>query len=196
MVKIGILALQGDFIEHAAALHGICASAEVRTAGQLLGIDGLIIPGGESTTIGKLLHDCGILDLLRERVAAGMPVFGTCAGAIVLAREVVGLRRPLVGLMDLSIRRNAFGRQLESFEASIEIPALGSPPLHAVFIRAPVIVSVGSKVEVLARLQDRTIVAARQDHMLAAAFHPELTEDHRLHRYFVDMVRTARHRAA
>ncbi|MGA2977722.1 MAG: pyridoxal 5'-phosphate synthase glutaminase subunit PdxT [Spirochaetia bacterium] len=194
-MRIGILALQGDFFEHAAILRGLDAdrfapieAVEIRTTRQLSEVDGLIIPGGESTTIGKLMHDCGLLDPLRERITAGMPTFGTCAGAIVLARDIGGLTQPLIGIMDLSIRRNAFGRQLESFEIFLPIPVLGDPPMRAVFIRAPAIVSVAAGVEVLARLPDGTIVAARQGHMLVAAFHPELTEDSRLHRYFVELV--------
>jgi len=202
-MRIGVLALQGDFSEHAAILRRLGMElsepidvVEIRTALQLSQVDGLIIPGGESTTIGKLMLDCGLLDPLRKRVAAGMPVFGTCAGAIVLARDIGGLSQPLIGLMNLSIRRNAFGRQRESFETSLQVPALGEPPLRAVFIRAPAITSVGEGVEVLARLQDGTIVAARQGRMLAAAFHPELTGDTRLHRYFVDLVRSSLARAA
>ena len=196
-MRIGVLALQGDFSEHASVLRGLGVEAvEVRTARQLSEIDGLVIPGGESTTIGKLMQDCGLLDPLRERISAGMPAFGTCAGAIVLARDIGGLDQPLIGIMDLSVRRNAFGRQLESFETLLQIPALGDPPMRAVFIRAPAIVSVGDGVEVLARLPDGRIVAARQAHMLAAAFHPELTEDSRLHRYFIELVRTAGDRAA
>lgn len=195
-MKIGILALQGDFAEHAAILRGLNANCfecidvvEIRTARQLSEIDGLIIPGGESTTIGKLMKDCGLLDPLRERITAGMPTFGTCAGAIVLARDIGGLRQPLIGTMDLSMRRNAFGRQLQSFEALLPIPVLGDPPMRAVFIRAPAIASVGAGGEVLARLPDGTIVAARQGHMLVAAFHPELTGDDRLHRYFIELIR-------
>jgi 5'-phosphate synthase pdxT subunit len=196
-MRIGVLALQGDFSEHAAALRGLSIDpVEVRTTRQLSEVDGLIIPGGESTTIGKLLQDCRLLEPLRERIQAGMPAFGTCAGAIVLARDIGGLDQPLIGVMDLSIRRNAFGRQLESFEAFLQIPALGDPPMRAVFIRAPAIISVGDGVEVLARLPDGAIVAARQAHMLAAAFHPELTGDNRLHRYFVELVRSAGARAA
>jgi pyridoxal 5'-phosphate synthase pdxT subunit len=202
-VKIGVLALQGDFREHVSTLRrlndgdlGSIVVTEIRTAPQLAEVDGLVIPGGESTTIGKLLRDFGLLDPLRERVRAGLPVFGTCAGAIVLARDIGGLDQPLIGLMDITVRRNAFGRQLESFETSLVVPAIGEPPLRAVFIRAPAIVSVGPGVEVLARLPDGTIVAARQGHLLAAAFHPELTDDVRLHRYFMGLVEAARAHAA
>jgi 5'-phosphate synthase pdxT subunit len=185
-VKIGVFALQGDFAEHAAVLRRLGAEGpetieaeEVRTARQLSEVDGLVIPGGESTTIGKLMLDCGLLDPLRQRISAGMPVFGTCAGAIVLAR---------FGLMDLRIRRNAFGRQLQSFETDVPIPELGDPPVRAIFIRAPAITAAGTGVRVLGRLPDGSIVAARQEHMLAASFHPELTGDDRLHRYFAGIV--------
>ncbi len=196
-MRIGVLALQGDFFEHAAVLRGLGVEAvEVRKARQLSELDGLVIPGGESTTIGKLMQDCGLLGPLRERIAAGMPAFGTCAGAIVLARDIGGLDQPLIGIMHIRVRRNAFGRQLESFETLLPIPALGDPPMRAVFIRAPAIISAGDGVEVLARLPDGAIVAAREAHMLAATFHPELTGDGRLHRYFVELVRTARDRAA
>jgi 5'-phosphate synthase pdxT subunit len=196
-MRIGVLALQGDFYEHVLVLRRLRVEAvEVRSAGQLAEVDGLIIPGGESTTIGKLMQDCGLLQPLRSRIMAGMPTFGTCAGAIVLARDIGGHDQPLVGVMDLHVRRNAFGRQLESFETLLSIPALGDPPMRAVFIRAPAIVSVGDGVEVLARLPDGAIVAARQAHMLVAAFHPELTEDSRLHHYFVELVQTSGSRAA
>ncbi|MGO9308537.1 MAG: pyridoxal 5'-phosphate synthase glutaminase subunit PdxT [Spirochaetia bacterium] len=196
-MRIGVLALQGDFFEHAAVLRGLGVEAvEVRKARQLSELDGLVIPGGESTTIGKLMQDCGLLGPLRERIAAGMPAFGTCAGAIVLARDIGGLDQPLIGIMHIRVRRNAFGRQLESFETLLPIPALGDQPMRAVFIRAPAIISAGDGVEVLARLPDGAIVAAREAHMLAATFHPELTGDGRLHRYFVELVRTARDRAA
>jgi 5'-phosphate synthase pdxT subunit len=161
---------------------------EIRLPGQLAEIDGLIIPGGESTTIGKLMVDYGLLEPLRRRIASGLPVFGTCAGAILLARDIGSLSQPIIAAMDLVIRRNAFGRQLQSFETQLFIPALGYPPLRAVFIRAPSIQAVGSGVEVLAQLPDGTIAATRQQNLLATAFHPELTEDIRLHRYFIKMM--------
>jgi 5'-phosphate synthase pdxT subunit len=161
---------------------------EIRLPGQLAEIDGLIIPGGESTTIGKLMVDYGLLEPLRRRIASGLPVFGTCAGAILLARDIGSLNQPIIAAMDLVIRRNAFGRQLQSFETQLFIPALGYPPLRAVFIRAPSIQAVGSGVEVLAQLPDGTIAATRQQNLLATAFHPELTEDIRLHRYFIKMM--------
>lgn len=202
-MRIGVLALQGDFSEHVTMLGRIGTHrsqrvevSEVRTAEQLAEVDGLVIPGGESTTIGKLLRDFAILEPLRRRVEEGMPVFGTCAGAIALARNVDGLPCPLIGLMDISVRRNAYGRQLESFEIEVTVAGLGDPPMRAVFIRAPSFLSAGAGVNVLARLPDGEIVAARQDTMLAISFHPELTPDDRLHRYFAGMVADAVERAA
>jgi len=194
-MKIGVLALQGDFPEHLAMLHGIdhgepIEAVEVRLPDQLETVDGLIIPGGESTTIGKLMVAYGLQEPLRRRIAAGMPVFGTCAGAILLARDIGGYDQPLIGVMDIAIRRNAFGRQLQSFETDLPIAVLGGLPFRAVFIRAPAIESVGTAAEVLARLQNGTVVMARQRNMLVAAFHPELTGDDRLHRWFLRMVAT------
>jgi len=193
-MRIGVLALQGDFAEHLAALRRLNEEpVEVRLPEELAAVDALVIPGGESTTIGKLMVEYGLLEPLRRRIAAGMPTFGTCAGAIVLARDIGGLDQPLIGAMDLVVRRNAFGRQLQSFETDLSIPALGGPPMRAIFIRAPSILGVGRGVEVLARLTDGTIVAARQGPLLATAFHPELTDDTRLHRYFVGLaVQTGR----
>jgi 5'-phosphate synthase pdxT subunit len=186
-VKIGVLALQGAFIEHEGMLRRLGVEpVEVRLPGHLEGLDGLIIPGGESTTIGKLAVDFGLLEPLR-RFAAARPTWGTCAGLIFLARDV-GREQPLLGLMDVQVARNAFGRQVDSFEADLEVPALGEPPFPAVFIRAPSLESVGPEVEVLARLDDGRVVAARQGHLLATAFHPELTGDDRFHRLFVGMV--------
>jgi 5'-phosphate synthase pdxT subunit len=186
-VKIGILALQGAFIEHEDMLRPLgVETVEVRLPQHLQGLDGLIIPGGESTTIGKLAHDFDLLEPLR-RFATARPTWGTCAGLIFLAREV-GHAQPLLGLMDVVVERNAFGRQVDSFETGLAVPALGQRPFPAVFIRAPLIDKVGAGVEVLARLDDGRIVAARQGHWLVTAFHPELTDDDRFHRLFVDMV--------
>ncbi len=202
-LRIGVLALQGDFAEHAAMLRRVdgrdgvgdsVAVLEVRLPAELAAIDGLIIPGGESTTIGKLMAAYDLLEPLRRRIAAGLPVFGTCAGAIVLAKDVGGLAQPLVGALDVVVRRNAFGRQLQSFETDLALPALGEPPLRAIFIRAPAIVAVGRGVEVMARLEDGTVVAVRQGNLLATAFHPELTDDTRLHTYFVRLA--AQHKLA
>jgi 5'-phosphate synthase pdxT subunit len=192
--RIGVLALQGDFAEHAAALRRVGAEpVEVRLPAELEGLAGLIIPGGESTTIGKLMAEWGLLTPLGERLRGGLPVWGTCAGAIVLARDVRDALpgQPLLGVMDIAVRRNAFGRQVQSFETDLDVPALGQAPVPAVFIRAPKIESAGEGVEVLARLDDGTIVAAREGAILVTAFHPELTPDDRFHRLFVDMVRTA-----
>jgi 5'-phosphate synthase pdxT subunit len=194
-VRIGVLALQGDFREHLQALARAGVDGiEVRVPADLRQVDGLIIPGGESTTIGKLLVRFGLLDDLRQQARAGFPIYGSCAGAIVLAREVLrsGVDQPTLGVMDITIERNAFGRQVDSFEAEIPLAPLGDRPFHAVFIRAPVIERVGAGVEVLGRLPDGTIVAAQQGRLLATSFHPELTADGRLHQYFARLVETAR----
>jgi 5'-phosphate synthase pdxT subunit len=186
-VKIGVLALQGAFIEHEKMLRALGAEPiKVRLPEHLGGLDGLIIPGGESTTIGKLATDFGLMEPLRE-FAAARPTWGTCAGLIFLARDV-GRSQPLLGLMDVAVERNAFGRQVDSFESDLQVPVLGERPFPAVFIRAPSIKKVGSGVEVLARLADDRVVAARQDHLLVTAFHPELTGDDRFHRLFLEMV--------
>jgi pyridoxal 5'-phosphate synthase pdxT subunit len=188
--RVGVLALQGDVAEHAAALRRVGATAvEVRRPAQLVGLRGLVIPGGESTTIGKLLAEWGLLHPLRERIAGGLPVWGTCAGAILLAKEVRDALpgQPLLGVMDLDVRRNAFGRQAQSFETALDVPRLGGAPFPAIFIRAPLIEAVGTEVEVLARLPQGTIVAARQGRLLATAFHPELSADDRFHRLFADL---------
>jgi 5'-phosphate synthase pdxT subunit len=189
--RIGVLALQGDVAEHQRILTEAGAEpVPVKRAEQLDAIDGLVIPGGESTTIGKLLRRFDLLEPLRSRVRQGFPVFGTCAGMILLADQIsdAAADQPSIGGMDISVRRNAFGRQVDSFEADIDVPALGQEPLHAVFIRAPVIERAGEGVEILAALPDGRCVAARQGSLLAAAFHPELTDDQRMHRYFVEDV--------
>lgn len=199
-----MLALQGDFAEHADMLEGIGAEVvEVRLPDQLDGLTGLVIPGGESTTIGKLADAYGLVEPLRS-FAAGHAVWGTCAGAILLSRDV-HRKQPLLGLMDITIERNAFGRQVSSFEVDLDVPALAHVdrstdrrveragdgrtlrPYHAVFIRAPLIESVGDGVQVLAALPDSRIVAAQQGHWLATSFHPELTDDDRFHRYFLKL---------
>ncbi len=185
---VGVLALQGAFREHEHMLQKCgAATRQVRLPHQLDGLDALVIPGGESTTMGKLMLEYDLFNPLRSFIQSGRPVFGTCAGLIMLAKEIVGSNQPRLGLMDIAVERNAFGRQVESFETHLEMPALGPEPLRAVFIRAPYIVSAGPDVQVLATFQDK-IVCARQANMLVAAFHPELTEDDRLHRYFLDMV--------
>ena len=192
-MKIGVLALQGDFHEHFIKLSGLNAEpAEVRLPADLSGLDGLIMPGGESTTFAKLAEAFGLIEPLQE-FGRRHAIWGTCAGAIFLAKRI-GRRQPTLGLMDITIERNAFGRQVDSFEADIDIPVLtamnGEPPgpFPGVFIRAPAILSVGTGVEVLAHLSDGTIVAARQNHFLATCFHPELTSDSRMHRFFLQMV--------
>lgn len=188
-LTIGVLALQGAFIEHVTMLRGLGAQArEVRLPSDLEGLDGLIIPGGESTTIGKLLVAYGLLEPLRTLVNADFPIYGTCAGTILLAKDIGGLDQPLLATMDLVVKRNAFGRQLQSFETDVQIAGLGDAPFKAIFIRAPAITSVGPNVDVLASLTDGTIVAAREGSLLVSCFHPELTTDDRFHRAFLDQV--------
>jgi 5'-phosphate synthase pdxT subunit len=190
-MKIGVLALQGDFAEHVVMLRRIgVQAAEVRLAEQLADLDGLIIPGGESTTIGKLATDFGLIEPLRA-FARRKAVWGTCAGAIFLSKDA-HRQQPLLGMMDISVKRNAFGRQVDSFEVDLpiaEIQALDPDgrPYHAVFIRAPLIEAVHADTRVLSALEDGRIVAAQQGHWLATVFHPELTDDDRFHRYFVQI---------
>ena len=184
--RIGVLALQGDFREHLEILAALGATgSEIRRPEQLDGIDALVVPGGESTTIGKLALQYGIVDALRRRAAEGMPVWGTCAGAIFIAKDVPGHPHPIAALMDISVERNAFGRQQDSFEVDLAVPVLGAAPFHGVFIRAPKIRVLAPSVEVLARLEDGTVVAAREGRLLATSFHPELTRDRRFHAYFL-----------
>lgn len=194
-VTVGVLGLQGDFQEHLEALGRIgVAGVDVRRAEQLDAVDALIVPGGESTTIGKLAELYGMTEKIRDRVAEGMPVWGTCAGAIFLAKRVPGRPQPLLGLMDITVERNAFGRQVDSFETDLRVEPFDSP-FHAVFIRAPKIVDVGPSVDVLARLEDGTVVAAQQGRLLATSFHPELTGDGRFHRHFCGLIQPTRARA-
>ena len=191
MARIGVLALQGDFREHIQILRRLGAEAnEVRLPQHLAGLDGLILPGGESTTIGKLAVEYKLLDPLRELAASGLPLWGTCAGLILLARDV-GREQPLVGALHVQAKRNAFGRQVDSFEADLKVPVLTEPgrPFRAVFIRAPLVTYVGPGVNVLARLDDMNcVVAVQQGQVLGTAFHPELTNDDRFHRYFLALV--------
>ena len=193
-MKIGILALQGGFAEHQAVLETLGVEvAQVRLPQHLAGLDGLIIiPGGESTTIGRLAVDFDLMQPLRL-FGREHAIWGTCAGAIFLSKNA-GREQPLLGLMDITIARNAFGRQAESFEADLDVPALLQVdpldrPFHTVFIRAPLIESVGQGVEIFAQLEDGRIVAARQGHLLATSFHPELTGDDRFHRYFLELAK-------
>jgi 5'-phosphate synthase pdxT subunit len=190
-MKIGVLALQGAVAEHLRLLEMAGATAvPVKKVEELEGLDGLVIPGGESTTISKLMHKYGFMEAVRRFGEAKKPIFGTCAGAILLANRINGQEDYHLGLMDMKVERNAFGRQKESFEAVLPIAGV-APDFTAVFIRAPYIMELGETGEVLAKFDDK-IVAARQGHYLAAAFHPELTEDNRFHKYFLDMVKESR----
>ena len=192
-MKIGVLALQGGFAEHQAVLEALGVEvAQVRLPQHLAGLDGLIIPGGESTTIGRLAVDFDLMQPLRL-FGREHAIWGTCAGAIFLSKNA-GREQPLLGLMDITIARNAFGRQAESFEVDLDVPALLQVdpldrPFHTVFIRAPLIESVGQGVEIFSQLEDGRIVAARQGHLLATSFHPELTGDNRFHRYFLELAK-------
>ncbi len=188
-MRIGVLAAQGAFAEHIAILRKLGVEAvAVRLPEQLKGLDGLIIPGGESTSISRLIADFNLLNELKALAERGLPVFGTCAGLILLADDVSDDKVRPLGVMKIRVKRNAFGRQRESFETELAIPELGEKPFPAVFIRAPAIQEVQDGVRVLARLADGNIVAVRQGKLLASAFHPELTDDTRFHRYFLDIV--------
>jgi len=183
------LAIQGDFLEHRRALKRIgVESQEIRLPKQLDEVDGLIIPGGESTTIVQLIDIYDFRKKLNDKVGSGMPTWGTCAGMIVMANHLNDHRPVPLGLMDIEVSRNAFGRQVDSFETDLEISGIEGPRFHAVFIRAPVVNEVGDGVQVIASLEDGRPVAVRQDHMLATAFHPELTDDDRVHQLFVRIV--------
>lgn len=190
-LKIGVLALQGAVSEHIRSLERAGAEAvAVKKTEQLDELDGLVIPGGESTTIGKLMRKYGFIERVREFSDAGKPIFGTCAGLIVLAKKIEGQEEPHLGLMDMTVARNAFGRQRESFE--IDLPITGiEQPVRAVFIRAPLIREIGADVEVLA-VYNGEMVTAREGHLLVSSFHPELTDDYRLHEYFTQMVRQSK----
>ena len=190
-VTIGVLALQGDVREHLAALEAAGATAvEVRRVVELAAVDGLVIPGGESTTIGKLLDIFDLLTPLQAAVAQGLPVFGSCAGMILLSTELLDGRpdQPTLAALDMTVRRNAFGRQVDSFEVELDVEGVPGGAVHAVFIRAPVVERTGKHVHVLARVDGRT-VAVRDERCLATAFHPELGGDARMHAMFVEMVR-------
>ena len=192
VIKIGVLALQGAFEEHLACLIRLKVEASaVRLQRELQGLDGLVIPGGESTTMARLMRDYGLTAPLRKLIRSGFPVMGTCAGMIVLSHKIADVGAPTLDAMDIKVHRNGFGRQIDSFETLLSIPVIGEAPFPAVFIRAPFIEHIGDGVEVLARLSDGTAVAARQGNMLALSFHPELTDDHRLHAYFLEIVRNS-----
>ena len=185
-MKIGVLALQGDFQEHCSVLRRLGVEpVEVRLPEHLDGLDAIIVPGGESTTIGKLANAYGLLDALRGR-AESLPMWGTCGGLVFMARDV-GHEQPLLGIMDIVVGRNAFGRQVDSFEEDLEFLGIEGGPYHGVFIRAPEVKSVGPEVKVLCRVSDGRIVAAQQGRLLVTSFHPELTRDDRLHRYFLGL---------
>ncbi|MBX3078117.1 MAG: pyridoxal 5'-phosphate synthase glutaminase subunit PdxT [Cryobacterium sp.] len=194
-MRIGVLALQGDFREHLTVLRGFGADAiPLRRASELSEIDGLVIPGGESSVMDKLSRTFGLRDPLRQAIASGLPVYGTCAGLIMLAANILdGIEgQESLGGIDIDVRRNAFGSQTDSFEVDLDVPAIGAPPLHAVFIRAPVVERVGETVTALATLDDGRVVAVEQGSLLGTSFHPEMTEDHRFHKYFLERVRAKR----
>jgi 5'-phosphate synthase pdxT subunit len=187
-MKIGVLALQGAFAEHVAALRAIGVEAvEVRLPEQLDDLDGLIIPGGESTTMRNLIRRWNLREPILALAERGAPLFGTCAGMIVLSKQIEGGEEPVLPLLDVTVARNAFGRQLDSFETELSVPLLGDTPVHAVFIRAPVIESVGPDVDVIAKLEDGRIVAVRERNIVATSFHPELAGETRFHRLIATM---------
>ncbi len=187
-MKVGVIGLQGDVEEHLEAFRGLAETSCVTRPQQLEGLDALVIPGGESTTIGRLLVSTGLFERVRELGLSGLPILGTCAGMILLAKKgdevVERTRQPLLGLMDFAVKRNAFGRQRESFETEIHIPVLGPQPFRCVFIRAPIATEVWGRAKVLATFQEK-IIAVQQDGMLALSFHPELVPDDRMLRYFL-----------
>ena len=187
-MKIGVLALQGDFREHLATLGAIGVDGvPVRLPDDLEGVAGLILPGGESTTMRQLIERWELRGPILDLAGRGVPVFGTCAGMIVLAREIAGGESSIVPLLDVTVRRNAFGRQLDSFEAELAVPILGDQPVHGVFIRAPLVDRTGPDVDVLARLDDGRVVAVRERNVIATAFHPELAGETRFHRLMATM---------
>jgi len=197
LTTIGVLALQGDFIEHESMLRRLGVSTrQVRSAEDLRGLDGLIIPGGESTTFCRLMEDFNLYRPVGAFVQTGAPVWGTCAGMIVLSRNASDLDFPTLEALDIEVLRNAYGRQVDSFETDLDIAALGEEPFHAVFIRAPVVASVGPGVEVMATVRSEPAgreepVAVRQGSVMATSFHPELTNDARFHSYFISLVRAS-----
>ncbi|CAH0145646.1 pyridoxal 5'-phosphate synthase glutaminase subunit PdxT [Plantibacter cousiniae (nom. nud.)] len=193
--RVGVLALQGDFREHAAVLTSLGADVSlIRRPSELTGIDGLVLPGGESSVMDKLARSFDLAGPLREAITAGLPVYGTCAGLILLADRILdGIAgQQSLGGLDVSVRRNAFGSQLDSFETDLSIPVLGDPPVHAVFIRAPVVEAAGPAVTPLASLPDGRMVAVEQGNLLGTSFHPEVTGDTRFHAYFLDKVERSR----
>jgi len=192
--KVGVLALQGDFREHLAVLRGLGADAvPVRRPAELDEIGGLVIPGGESSVMDKLSRTFGLAEPLREAIADGLPVYGTCAGLIMLADRILdGIAgQQSLGGLDVSVRRNAFGSQVDSFETDLDVPAVGEEPMHAVFIRAPIVEEVGPAATALARVADGRVVAVEQGNLIGTSFHPEITGDTRFHEYFLTKVRDA-----
>jgi 5'-phosphate synthase pdxT subunit len=188
-VKIGVLAVQGDFAEHMAVLQGMgVETQEVRLPQHLEGVDGLILPGGESTTLSRLMTIYHLREPVAQMAREGKALWGTCAGMIMMAREITEQDPEPLQLMDIGVQRNAFGRQVDSFEQDLAVAGVDGPPFHAVFIRAPLIIRTGPQVEVLARLDDGRPVAARQGRMMVTSFHPELTRDTRLHHYFLSLI--------
>lgn len=188
-MRVGVLALQGTFIEHIGILQQLGVEATtVRLPRELDALDGLIIPGGESTTLLRLMGSFELIQPVKELARCGLPIWGTCAGMVLLAKTVSNYEMKPLGLMDTKIRRNAFGSQVDSFEADLALPIVGGEPFHAVFIRAPIIEEAGPSVEILSRLADGTIVAIKQNRLLACAFHPEFTKDLRFHGYFLDVI--------
>ena len=187
-MRIGVLALQGDFREHLQTLDAIgVEGVPVRLPADLDGVSGLIMPGGESTTMRRLIDRWGLGQPILDLAERGAPLFGTCAGMIVLAREIAGGEPPILPLLDVTVKRNAFGRQLDSFEADLSVPVLGAHPVHGVFIRAPIVDRIGPNVDVLARLDDGRVVAVRERNIIATAFHPELAGETRFHRLMATM---------
>ncbi|WP_431247595.1 pyridoxal 5'-phosphate synthase glutaminase subunit PdxT [Leifsonia xyli] len=192
--KVGVLALQGDFREHLAVLRGLGADAvPVRRASELAEVGGLVIPGGESSVMDKLSRAFGLAEPLREAIADGLPVYGTCAGLIMLADRILdGIEgQQSLGGLDVAVRRNAFGSQVDSFETDLDVPAVGDEPMHAVFIRAPIVESIGEKATALAQVEDGRVVAVEQGNLIGTSFHPEITGDTRFHEYFLTKVRDA-----
>ena len=187
-MKIGVLAVQGAFREHLATLAAIgVEGVAVRLPADLDGVAGLILPGGESTTMRQLIERWGLREPILAMARSGAPIFGTCAGMIILSTQIVGGEEPVLPLLHVVVERNAFGRQLDSFETQLAVPVLGSTPVHAIFIRAPIIEEIGPEVDVLARLEDGRIVAVREKNVIATAFHPELTGETRFHRLLATM---------
>jgi 5'-phosphate synthase pdxT subunit len=188
-MKVGVLALQGTFVEHIGILRQLGVEAPpIRLPYELDTLDGLIIPGGESTTMLRLMESFGLIEPIREMARDGLPIWGTCAGMVLLAKSICNYEMETLGLMDMKIKRNAFGSQIDSFETDLEIPLVGEEPFHAVFIRAPIVKEAKPNVKIMSCLPDSTIVAAKQNRLLACAFHPEFTDDLRFHSYFLNII--------